>query len=86
MTHFKSQEESDQITILIPTLNRSNFLIRALSYYVKVGFKGWICIGDSSNVQHSERIKRVVYTLEDKLKIIYKYFPKPPLCRPPLGQ
>ena len=78
MTHFKSQEESDQITILIPTLNRSNFLIRALSYYVKVGFKGWICIGDSSNVQHSERIKRVVYTLEDKLKIIYKYFPKPP--------
>jgi glycosyltransferase domain-containing protein len=53
-------------------------LIRALSYYVKVGFKGWICIGDSSNVQHSERIKRVVCALEDKIKIIYKFFPKPP--------
>lgn len=71
-------EKEAEISILIPTLNRSDFLIRALSYYGKVGFKGWICIGDSSNAQHSDRIKRIIHTLEDRLNIIYKYFPKPP--------
>ena len=71
-------DKEAKVSILIPTLNRSEFLIRALSYYCKVGFKGWICIGDSSNAQHSERIRSIVYALEDKLNIIYKYFPKPP--------
>jgi glycosyltransferase domain-containing protein len=74
----KVYDEEAQISILIPTLNRSEFLIRALSYYGRNGFKGWICIGDSSNAQHSERIKSVVCALEDKLNIIYRYFPKPP--------
>jgi len=71
-------EKEAEVSILIPTLNRSDFLIRALSYYGKVGFKGWICIGDSSDVQHSEKIKSIVHALEDKLNIIYTYFPKPP--------
>ncbi|MBL7224523.1 MAG: DegT/DnrJ/EryC1/StrS family aminotransferase [Desulfobacteraceae bacterium] len=76
--HITTKKSSDeQISILIPTLNRSEFLIRALSYYGKVGFKGYICIGDSSDAQHSERIKCIVNALEDKLNIIYKYFPKP---------
>ena len=69
-------EKEAKVTILIPTLNRSEFMLRALSYYGKVGFKGWICIGDSSDAQHSNRIKSVVFALEDKLNIIYKYFPK----------
>ena len=71
-------DKEAEVSILIPTLNRSEFLIRALSYYCKVEFKGWICIGDSSNAQHNERIKSVIYALEDKLNIIYKYSPKPP--------
>ena len=76
--HITTTKSSDeQISILIPTLNRSDFVIRALSYYGKVGFKGYICIGDSSDAQHSERIKCIVNVLEDKLNIIYKYFPKP---------
>jgi len=75
---YSVDEKESEVSILIPTLNRSEFLIRALSYYGKVGFKGWICIGDSSNAQHSDRIKRSVHALENKLNIIYKYFPKPP--------
>lgn len=66
------------ISILIPTLNRSNFLIRALRYYSKVGFKGYICIGDSSNAQHVEKTKRAIQALGNKIKIIYRYYPNPP--------
>lgn len=66
------------ISILIPTLNRSDFLIRALYYYAKVGFEGYICIGDSSNAQHVKKTKRAIQTLGDKIKIIYRHFPNPP--------
>lgn len=66
------------ISILIPTLNRSDFLIRALYYYSKVGFKGYICIGDSSDAQHAEKIERAIQALEGKLRIIYRSFPNPP--------
>ena len=64
------------ISILVPTLNRSDFLIRALHYYGKVGFKGSICIGDSSNGQHLEKIKYAIKNLKEKISIIYRYFPK----------
>lgn len=66
------------ISILIPTLNRSDFLIRALYYYARVGFKGYICIGDSSNAQHVKKTKRAIQKLGDKIKIIYRNFPNPP--------
>ena len=69
---------SDLISILIPTLNRSDFLIRALHYYSEVGFKGYVCIGDSSNIQHVENTKRAIQALEGKLRIIYRSFPNPP--------
>ena len=65
------------ISILIPTLNRSDFLIRALHYYSKVGFKGCICIGDSSNVQHVKKTKHAIQILRNKIKIIYHNFPDP---------
>lgn len=66
------------ISILIPTLNRSDFLIRALHYYSEVGFKGYICIGDSSNAQHAEKTKRAIQALGNRIKIVYRYYPKPP--------
>jgi len=66
------------ISILIPTMNRSDFLIRALHYYNKVGFKGHICIGDSSNEQDSEKNKYVIQDLKNNVNIIYRTFPNPP--------
>jgi len=63
------------ITLLVPTMNRSDFLIRMLRYYEKVSFEGCICIGDSSNSEHVERTKRVIATLRDKLNIIYREYP-----------
>ena len=74
------------ISILIPTLNRSDFLIRALHYYRKVGFKGYVCIGDSSNAQHVEKTKRAIQALKGKLNIIYRTCPSPPSMHiDPLG-
>ncbi len=66
------------ITILIPTLNRSEFIQRLLTYYSSVDFKGYIFIGDSSNDDHARRSQQAIARFQDKLKIIYRYYPSPP--------
>ncbi len=63
------------ITLLIPTMNRSYFLIRLLTYYRELGFQGCICIGDSSDLQHVERTKRVIQKLKGKMDIVYWEYP-----------
>lgn len=63
------------ITLLIPTKNRSDFLIRQLRYYNDVGFKGTICIGDSSTAEHLVRTKRVITELQGNLSIVYGEYP-----------
>ena len=55
------------ISLLIPTMNRSDFLIRLLRYYRALGFQGCICIGDSSDAVHVERTKKAIQELQDKL-------------------
>lgn len=64
-----------EITLLVPTLNRSDFLIRQLNYYNAVGFKGTICIGDSSTAEHVERTRRVITALLGNLSIFYGEYP-----------
>jgi len=63
------------ITLLVPTINRSDFLIRLMRYYEAIGFEGCICIGDSSSSGHVERVKRVIETLQGKLNIAYQEYP-----------
>lgn len=63
------------ITLLVPTMNRSDFLIRMLRYSDEIGFEGCICIGDSSSPDHIERTKRVIETLRGKQTIVYKEYP-----------
>lgn len=66
------------ITILIPTKNRSEFVARALHYYASVGFDGYICLGDSSNEEHANKIQATIQRLEGKLNVLYRYYPSPP--------
>ena len=66
---------SDNISVLIPTMDRSLFVIRALNFYAVVGFKGYVCIGDSSRTHHFQRTQREVQRLSQVLKIIHKYYP-----------
>lgn len=63
------------ITILIPTMNRSDFLIRLLHYYRDLDFQGCIIIGDSSDIAHAERIKKAIKAFKGKLNIIYQEYP-----------
>lgn len=67
-----------KLSIVIATMNRSDFLIRALKYYRSVGFKGVICIGDSSSTDHTEKIKGTIKEIGKDLNIIYRYYANPP--------
>lgn len=64
-----------EITLLVPTMNRSEFVIRLLHYYNEAGFKGCICVGDSSDAEHVERARRAIKALQGKLNIVYQEYP-----------
>lgn len=64
-----------RITLLIPTMNRSDFLIRLLRYYRDSGFQGYICIGDSSDAERIEQTRRAIEEFRDKPKIVHREYP-----------
>ncbi len=66
---------STMVSLLIPTINRSDFLIRQLTYYRDVGFQGYICIGDSSNTEHLVPTKKAIESFQGSLNIIYREYP-----------
>lgn len=63
------------LTILIPTMNRSDFIIRQLEYYAQSGYKHWISIGDSSDARHLKTTKEALKKFSGQLKIIYYEYP-----------
>lgn len=65
------------ISILIPTMNRSQHLARALHHYARTGFDGWVIIGDSSDEKHAANTQALVESLKNNLNLIYRYYPKP---------
>ena len=67
--------EESMITLIVPTMNRSDFLIRLLRYYNEIHFKGCICIGDSSNPGYIEKTKKEIERLQGKLNIVYQEYP-----------
>jgi len=58
-----------QLTILVPSINRSEFLIRMMHYYAQKNFKGVLLIGDSSREQEFKRTADVVTLLKQKLDV-----------------
>ena len=71
----REEDVASKVTLLIPTKNRSDLLIRLLRYYRDLDFQGCICIGDSSDPSHVERTKEGIKALQGKLKIIYQEIP-----------
>jgi len=65
-----------KVAIIIPTKNRSGFLIRQLRYYASVNSKHPIYIGDSSEEKEKSKILKAIKSLKDKLSINYFYYPK----------
>ena len=64
------------VSILIPTLNRPEFLYRALKYYRKVGFEGVFYIGDSSDRDNASKNLLNIDKMRESLNIDYKYYEK----------
>ena len=64
-----------QVAILIPTMNRPEFLIRSLRYYASVKSPHPVYIGDSSNAEHQERIENVIQELQSQIKLYYYRWP-----------
>ena len=65
------------LTILIPTMNRHEFLARALEYYKSVDFKGHIIIGDSSEGEQLQKNKDSI-AFSKQLNIIHRLYSNPP--------
>ena len=65
-----------KVAILIPTMNRSDFLIRQLRYYASVNSPHPIYIGDASNEEHRQRIQDECKKIGQKLTIHYHHWPE----------
>jgi len=70
------------ITFLIPTINRSDFIIKYLKYLNESNFIGQVLIGDSSGKEHFEATKQYINKCGYNYKIKQYSFPNmyPHLC------
>lgn len=64
------------VTLMVPTMNRSEFVIRMLRHYARLGFRGRIAIGDSSVPEHLERTRRAVQELAGTLDVVHVEMPR----------
>jgi glycosyltransferase domain-containing protein len=66
----------EMLGIIIPTMNRSEFVIRQLKYYASVNCPFTIYIGDSSNETHVKKVLFGIEKLKKSIKVVYKQFPE----------
>ena len=70
-----------EITLLIPTKNRTIFLKRVLLYYKKMNFSGTLAIGDSSTGDYLIDNKKIYESMKGFINITYQTFPDKNLCQ-----
>jgi glycosyltransferase domain-containing protein len=70
------------ITFLIPTINRSDLIIKYLDYLKKNKFNGQVLLGDSSNKEHYQETERYIRQLDCEYEVQQFSFPNmyPHLC------
>ena len=59
------------LTIIIPTKNRSNFVNSLLEYYNKIHFNSKIIIADSSDENNFQKIEDKISSIDAKFKILH---------------
>jgi glycosyltransferase domain-containing protein len=59
------------ISIIIPTMNRSEYLVRQLEYYDRVKCPHTIYIGDSSVGYHAEKVQLSIAKLKNQVEVNY---------------
>mgnify|MGYP001246586242 CR=1 FL=1 len=60
---------TEDVTIIVPTKNWSNFLYRLLNYYAIAGFKGDILIGDASNDNFLRENVQIISDFHSKISV-----------------
>lgn len=75
-TMHQDNKVSMNVGIIIPTMNRPDFIIRQLEYYASLSSPHSIYIADSSNPTEAAQIKTKVDELKNKINI--QYCPYPP--------
>jgi glycosyltransferase domain-containing protein len=66
---------NEAVTLLIPTMNRPEFVERLLRYYASVGFTGRISIGDSSGPDGVRAAREAVKLVGGALDVDYVEYP-----------
>jgi glycosyltransferase domain-containing protein len=66
---------SSNYALLIPTLNRPEFIIRLLTYYLRKNFAHRILIGDSSTREKFEQANKFILQINDRLDIEHYHYP-----------
>ena len=62
--------EKSNLGIIVPTMNRPDFVIRQLNYYASLNSPHAIYYADSSNLENSKKITDEIAKLNDKLHIV----------------
>ena len=65
-----------RVAILIPTMNRSEFIIRQLRYYASVKSPHPIYIGDASDKTHREKMEEEIRKLRREISVHYYHWPE----------
>ncbi len=63
------------VGIVIPTMNRSDFVIRQLAYYADVGYQSTVYVGDSSDSVHLQRVTQAVRGLQNRINLVHIRLP-----------
>jgi|TARA_B100000315_G_scaffold15700_1_gene14101 glycosyltransferase domain-containing protein len=67
---------TQKVSILIPTLNHSEFLIRQLRYYASVESPHPVYIGDGSDREHRRSTELAIEKLQHQITIYYHHWPE----------
>jgi len=67
--------QNTRVAILISTMNRPDFLIRTLNYYAKMRSPHPVYLGDSSNPDNIDIIKKFINNLQGRLEVHYNWYP-----------
>jgi len=63
------------VGIVIPTMNRPDFVVRQLAYYADVGYRHTVYVGDSSESIHVEQVAQAVRRLQSRINIVHIRLP-----------
>ena len=66
----------NKVAVLIPTINRSEFLIRQLRYYALTKSPHPVYVGDASDETHKRKVEECIAELGEIITVHYYHWPQ----------